>query len=318
MTIDNSLLDINNISIVQIVWDDLQNKPILTASTINSDYNNAGNIGIGVSVPISKLDINGTVNALDFSKKGMNLSNIYITSNVFSNESINFIPRTTYPITKIGNTIGLNYDTETLIMINSNLSVLNTSKWLTSNSNIYINDYNVGIGTTKPLYNLDVNGIINCSDIYINTTSVNTRLNNNFIILNNLVDNTNNNFLNIITSVNNINNLNNKKKFYFTPLLSNGSYEYTFDIRDYILTSVGNKVRCFNLYAYSSNGNFTNSSVYSGAYIFFISEYEIGSGKKVILNESGGATINYISNNQLKYSSLSASDDVYITIDQNN
>ena len=42
MTIDNSLLDINNISVVQIVWDDIQQKPILGVSTITSNYNNAG------------------------------------------------------------------------------------------------------------------------------------------------------------------------------------------------------------------------------------------------------------------------------------
>ena len=109
MTIDNSLLDINNISVVQIVWDEIQEKPILAVSTITSNYNNAGNIGIGVSNPTSKLDVNGTINALEFTKKGVNLSNIFITSN----QSLNFTQNTVQPITKIGNAIGLKYDTTT-------------------------------------------------------------------------------------------------------------------------------------------------------------------------------------------------------------
>ncbi len=488
MTIDNSLLDINNISVVQIVWDDIQEKPILAFSTINSDYNNAGNIGIGVSNPISKFDVNGTINALDFSKKGLNLSNIFITSNIFSNESINFIPRTTNPITKLGNTIGLNYDINTLTIINSNLTVLNTSKWITSNSNIYINNYNVGIGTSNPnplykldingiinatdiyinnnsinyfysnltsnnsnyfenkinsislnyniissnieinnynnktalvikqwnsnynlaeyynsnkttfiitsnsnigiginnpnqLYKLDVGGFINANDIYINNTSVNTRINNNFTVLNNFIENTNNNFLNMITSINNINNseksslivrqtnsnknvaefynsnnsafiinsnlnigigttnplytldvngtincsslitngynMNFIKNFYFLPVLNSGSYEFIFDIRNYISNSVGNDIRCFNIYGHSSNGDFNNSSIFSGAYIFFISGFNNGTGKKVILNETGG-TINYIPQYQLKYSSSTSSNGVYMTIQRHN
>jgi hypothetical protein len=376
MTIINSLLDINNISVVQIEWDNIQDKPILAVSTITSDYNNAGNIGIGVSNPISKLDVNGTINALEFSKNGMNLSNIFIASNQEINLSIKAIE----PIFKNSNTISLNYDTSTLSVINSNLTVLNTSKWITSNNNIYINNYNVGIGTSNPnsLYKLDINGTINATDIYINNTSVNTRINNNFIILNNLIDNTNKNFLNIINNINNnektsliikqtnsntnvaefynsnnipliinsnlnvgigttlplytldvngtINcsslitngyNMNFKKNFYFSPVLNSGSYEYIFDIRNYIPNSVGNDIRCFNIYGHNSNGNFNNSSNFSGAYLFFISGFNGGTGKKVILNETGG-TIDYIPQYQMKYSSLNSANGVYMTIHQHN
>ena len=64
MTIDNSLLDINNISVVQIVWDDIQQKPILAVSTITSNYNN-GNVGIGTSTPSLNLSVIGSINATE-------------------------------------------------------------------------------------------------------------------------------------------------------------------------------------------------------------------------------------------------------------
>lgn len=381
MTIDNSLLDINNIQVVQISWDNILERPILDITTI--DNTDIGNIGIGTTNPISKLDVNGIINAIDYKKNGLNLSNIYITSNVFSNESVNFIPRTTFPISKIANTIGLNYDINTLTVIDCNLTVLNTSKWITSNSNIYINNYNVGIGTTNPSYTLDVNGIVNSSDLYINNNSINTKLNNSFTILNNFIENTNTNFINIITSIENLNNnekksliirqtesnkniiefynsnnssfiinsnlnvgigvsnplytldvngiincssinangynISFKKDFNFLPILNtnNNNYEYTFDIRNYILNSVGNNIRSFSLYGYSSNGDFTNINKFSGAYIFFLSDFNNGTGKKVVLNETGG-TFDYIPLYQIKYSSLTSSELVYITLHQHN
>ena len=467
MNIDNSILDINNISVVHIGWDEILEKTSLDIININNN-NDIGNIGIGVSNPIGKLDVYGVINSVDYKKNGLNISNIFITSNIFYNEinslsnltsnlfienfsnlsnitlnnsnlfigninslsnitsnnsnyfenRINSINYNTIPINIDAiNTDNINIGTSNLFITNdiysNNLRILgklnvsnieiyndkmeipliikqmnsnrNVAEFYNSNSTTFIitSNSNIGIGINIPnqLYKLDVNGNINCSDIYINNSSVNTKLNNNFAILNNFIDNTNTNFLNMITSINNLNNIekkllivrqtdstknviefynsNNptfiihsnsnvgigttnplytldingtvncssiiangynitfKKNFYFSPILNGGNYEYTFDIRNYIPLSIGNDCRCFSLYGHNSNGDFTNSSVFIGSYIFYLSAFNGGTVKKIIINETGG-TINNIPLYQMKYMSSTSSDNVYITIHQHN
>jgi hypothetical protein len=184
-------------------------------------------------------------------------------------------------ITSINN---INNSEKSSLIVRQTNSNKNVAEFYNSNNSAFIinSNLNIGIGTTNPLYTLDVNGTINCSSLITNGY-----------------------------------NMNFMKNFYFLPVLNSGSYEFTFDIRNYIPTSVGNDIRCFNLYGNSSNGDFNNSLNFSGAYIFFISGFNNGTGKKVILNETGG-TINYIPKYQLKYSSSTSSNGVYMTIQRHN
>ncbi|NCW46260.1 MAG: LamG domain-containing protein, partial [Gemmatimonadaceae bacterium] len=81
---------------------------------------NNGNVGIGTTLPTEKLDVNGNINVTEILKGGVNISNIFVTSNILQTNTT------------------LNYNN------------LVNKPWINDspNNNIYYTSGNVGIGTT--------------------------------------------------------------------------------------------------------------------------------------------------------------------------
>ena len=117
-------------------------------------------IGIGITNPAFKLDVSGSVNANSFIGNGSNITNINY-NNITSNAP--------------------------------NLSNLNN--WIINGNTIYNTNQNIAIGTTNAAsYNLNVNGSINSSNLFING------INTNSIYL--LETNANSNYLKIADATN--------------------------------------------------------------------------------------------------------------------
>jgi hypothetical protein len=75
----------------------------------------------------------------------------------------------------------------------------NYGKWLSNISTSYINydigNVGIGVSTENPSYKLNINGDLNCSDIYINNTRLLNTINNNIeISSNNIINYTNSSF----------------------------------------------------------------------------------------------------------------------------
>ena len=90
------------------------------------------NVGIGSTIPAYKLDVIGNVNSTEILKGGLNISNIFITSNVHSNTSNSLYQ-------SIGNMNLSSYFTKTEtsnIFVASNV-LSNTSNTLANYNNLY-------------------------------------------------------------------------------------------------------------------------------------------------------------------------------------
>jgi len=204
--IDNKILSSSNIL---IDYNTHINLPQLSAVAINGDYNNLinipwinsnnniynfnnENIGIGISNPKYKLDVNGEINTKDLLIKGANISNIIdekiiITSNklIDYNNHINLpslynvsLSGSYYDINNRPNQYGEYSNYNNLININ----------WINDNNNIYINNINnIGIGTDNPQYKLDINGEINVNELFIKELNISNIIDNKFLINSNIL-----------------------------------------------------------------------------------------------------------------------------------
>ena len=164
-------------------------------TTGNNIYLNlSGNAGIGSLIPSEKLDINGNMNTTEILIKKSNISNIFITSNVFENRS-----NTSY-----SNLSNLDFISSNNCIIYTNNRTtglsgggISSSYWIQNGtSNIYSMS-NIGIGTTNPLSKLDIVGDINYTgSLKINNTIIpfSTMSNTNIIATNATYSNVNNSY----------------------------------------------------------------------------------------------------------------------------
>ena len=141
-----------------------------TTTGNNISLNVSGNAGIGSTIPSEKIDINGNTNTNELFLKKSNISNIFITSNVFenrSNNSYSFLSNLDF--NSSNNCISYtNIRTANLGSGGTNTSLY----WLPSETNIFTMS-NVGIGTTNPQSKLDIIGDINFSgSLKMNNTTI--------------------------------------------------------------------------------------------------------------------------------------------------
>lgn len=119
-------------------------------------YYNAGNVGIGVTDPSTKLEVNGVVKATSFTGSGAGLTNIpggQITGGTIANASL-----TNSSITINGSPVSLG---------GSTTISTGTNYWTKTGSNVYVISENVGIGTSEPDsgVKLQVNGGLKAGSI---------------------------------------------------------------------------------------------------------------------------------------------------------
>ncbi|MBL7813922.1 MAG: tail fiber domain-containing protein [Saprospiraceae bacterium] len=120
-------------------------------------FDNGTNIGIGTTTPSVKLDVNGTVKSTNLQMTTGAAANYVLKSDVNGNASwVSMTTLETDP--KIGS-LTSNY----------------LSKWngsTLSNTQVFDDGTNIGIGTTTPSVKLDVNGTVKASQLQMSTDAV--------------------------------------------------------------------------------------------------------------------------------------------------
>ncbi len=165
-------------------------------TTGNNIYLNvSGNVGIGSTIPTEKLDINGNINTSEILIKKSNISNIFITSNVFENRSnISYSNLSNLDFISSNNCILYTNNKTSGLTIGGGSS---SSYWIqTGTSNVYTT-CNIGIGTTNPLSKLDILGDINYTgSLKMNNLTIpfSTLSNTNVIATNASFSNVNNSY----------------------------------------------------------------------------------------------------------------------------
>ena len=160
--------------------------------------NMIGNAGIGSTIPSEKLDVSGNINTSELLIKKTNISNVFITSNVFENRSNNsYLNLSNQDFISSNNCILYTNAKTTNLSIGGGGGSAVASYWIASgSSNIYVMS-NVGIGTTNPQSKLDVLGDINYTgNLRINNTIIpfSTTSNTNIIATNAFFSNVNNSY----------------------------------------------------------------------------------------------------------------------------
>ncbi|HXQ68919.1 MAG TPA: hypothetical protein VN844_00405 [Pyrinomonadaceae bacterium] len=127
----------------------------------------AGNVGVGVASPTSKLDVNGTVNATALSVNGTPLvSSQWATSGTTINYSTGNVgigvasPTSKLDVNGTVNATGLSVNGTPLV----------SSQWATSGTTINYSTGNVGIGVASPTSKLHVNGTVEATGLSVNGT----------------------------------------------------------------------------------------------------------------------------------------------------
>lgn len=176
---------------------------------IGDAYIKNGNLGIGV-IPNYKFHLDKNDEYIGIPSFIVSSANRKVLSVYSERQTVIINDIENESILPIDTNVKLNINglTRTNRLIISNILPLATENPFMVNklsSNLFIvhNNGNIGIGLQIPNYKLDVNGLINCADIYLNGTSTNNRF-TNIITQININSNTLNN--NLITTSNIINN----------------------------------------------------------------------------------------------------------------
>ena len=179
---------------------------VANSSAISTFF--TGGVGIGVASGTAGSLNAITVNGNELQIKNVNVSNIFITSNVLSNVLSPYdtiTARTTAVATKqdiltsstalLGNgsaITNLNYSNI------SNAQIIANSQWTTTASNLYYNSGNVGIGTIAPSYKLEVLGTTKTNELIINNVNFNNIIYNTSNSINNNLISTSNGLISVI------------------------------------------------------------------------------------------------------------------------
>ena len=212
--INNNIINNSN---KLINYNNLINKPILSTISLSRDYNdlsnlswmninnniyncNIGNIGIGISNPQYKLDINDNINTKEILIKNTNISNIIDEKIIItSNKLIDYSNLINKPILSLISKTG-DYNDLIIKPTNmegtSNYNSLINKPWIILGNNIYnFNNGNIGIGISNPQYKLDINEDLNTKELFIKSINISNIIDEKIIITSNkLIDY--NNFIN--------------------------------------------------------------------------------------------------------------------------
>ena len=124
----------------------------------NTYYNNGnvGNVGIGTSLPTTKLDVRGDISANNYYGSGFFLNNL--NANNINGQ---------VPIEKGGTGVSaLDYNYFDISNNKLSLKLNSISPWSVNNNYSYYNNGSVGIGTSIPTTKLDVRGDISANNYY--------------------------------------------------------------------------------------------------------------------------------------------------------
>ena len=164
------------------------------------------NIGIGTTNPNYNLDVNSNINTNELFLKGNNISNIFITSNVFTTQS---------------NNLFVNFSNQDYNSSNANINYTNwkvsgivagQNPWSTNGNNLYYNNGNIGIGSNNPNYKLVVGGDLNING--------NLRISNAIVPFTPILN------TNITTSNGSFNYINNSSTYGYITFLNSGSITF--------------------------------------------------------------------------------------------
>ena len=159
----------------------LINKPWINDG-VNIYSSGNSNIGIGITIPSYKLDVNGSINVNgtgDIFIKGTNISNVIdLKISATSNTLVNFNNLINKPslstVALTGNYNDLNGKPSlSTVAISGRYSNLSNVPFIINGNDCYSYfNGNLGIGTSNPNYKLDVIGNINSSEFLIKGTNI--------------------------------------------------------------------------------------------------------------------------------------------------